>query len=76
VFLLTRRATPDTITIRMQRFSDQSEWADRRESGRDGHSNPFLRFDDGAHGDFLEWRTDLEARLRSGELSPALEVGS
>jgi hypothetical protein len=34
---------------------------------------PYLRFDDAAHGIFLEWRTDLETRLRSGELSPALE---
>jgi putative DNA primase/helicase len=34
---------------------------------------PFLRFEDEAHGDFLGWRTDLERRLRSGELSPALE---
>ena len=34
---------------------------------------PFLRFDAAAHDDFLGWRKDLEARLRSGELSPALE---
>jgi Protein of unknown function (DUF3987) len=33
----------------------------------------YLRFDEGAHDDFLEWRKDLESRLRSGELSPALE---
>jgi Protein of unknown function (DUF3987) len=36
-------------------------------------SVPCLRFDDAAHADFLEWRTDLERRLRSEELSPALE---
>jgi putative DNA primase/helicase len=34
---------------------------------------PFLRFDEAALGIFVEWRTDLERRLRSGELSPALE---
>jgi putative DNA primase/helicase len=34
---------------------------------------PFLRFDEGAHDDFLSWHTDLEARLRGGELSRALE---
>jgi hypothetical protein len=34
---------------------------------------PSLRFDEAAHSDFLEWRKDLEQRLRSGELSPALE---
>src|SRR5262249_17962992 len=34
---------------------------------------PFLRFDEEALGVFREWRADLERRLRSGELSPALE---
>jgi Protein of unknown function (DUF3987) len=34
---------------------------------------PYLRFDDDAHADFLGWRTDLERRLRSEDLSPALE---
>lgn len=34
---------------------------------------PYLRFDDAAQGLFAEWRADLERRLRSGELSPALE---
>jgi hypothetical protein len=34
---------------------------------------PYLRFDNHAHADFLDWRTDLEKRLRSGEISPALE---
>jgi hypothetical protein len=32
-----------------------------------------LRFDERAQGDFLDWRTDLEGQLRSGEFSPALE---
>ena len=34
---------------------------------------PYLRFDDAAREDFRGWRTDLERRLRSGEMSPALE---
>jgi hypothetical protein len=34
---------------------------------------PCLRFDEPAHEDFLGYRTDLERRLRSGEISPALE---
>jgi putative DNA primase/helicase len=34
---------------------------------------PFFRFDEEAHDIFLDWRADLERRLRSGEESPALE---
>jgi putative DNA primase/helicase len=34
---------------------------------------PFLRFDESASADFLDWRGDLEQRLRAGEMSPALE---
>jgi putative DNA primase/helicase len=34
---------------------------------------PALRFDEGALADFLDWRTDLERLLRSGDLSPVLE---
>jgi hypothetical protein len=34
---------------------------------------PCLGLDTEAHGIFLEWRQDLEARVRSGELHPALE---
>jgi putative DNA primase/helicase len=34
---------------------------------------PSLRFDEDAAAEFLTWRTDLEGRLRSGDLSPALE---
>jgi Protein of unknown function (DUF3987) len=34
---------------------------------------PFMRFDEDAAADFLGWRADLEKRLRSGELSPAME---
>lgn len=34
---------------------------------------PYLRFDGGGLEMFLEWRTDLEGRLRDGELHPAIE---
>src|SRR5262249_37546052 len=34
---------------------------------------PFLRFDEEAAAEFLEWRANLEGRLRSGEMAPALE---
>ncbi|MBV8773127.1 MAG: DUF3987 domain-containing protein [Deltaproteobacteria bacterium] len=34
---------------------------------------PFLRFDEGAHGLFAEWRSDLEKRLRSADMGSALE---
>jgi hypothetical protein len=34
---------------------------------------PYLRFEVAAHEDFPGWRMDLERRLRSGEISPALE---
>jgi putative DNA primase/helicase len=34
---------------------------------------PWLRFDEAAYADFLDWRKDLEQRLRSGDMSPALE---
>ncbi|MGD0635669.1 MAG: DUF3987 domain-containing protein [Beijerinckiaceae bacterium] len=34
---------------------------------------PFLRFDNAAQGLFEEWRAGLESRLRSNDLSPALE---
>jgi hypothetical protein len=34
---------------------------------------PFVRFDEEAAAEFLDWRTGLERRLRGDELSPALE---
>jgi Protein of unknown function (DUF3987) len=34
---------------------------------------PWLQFDDAAYAAFLDWRQDLETRLRSGDMSPALE---
>jgi Protein of unknown function (DUF3987) len=34
---------------------------------------PYLRFSEEAGAEFLGWRTDLESRVRSGNLSPAME---
>jgi len=34
---------------------------------------PSFHFSEAAHSEFLAWRTDLERRLRSAEISPALE---
>jgi putative DNA primase/helicase len=43
-------------------------------AGRDEDGGiPYLRFDDGAQEGFDAWRSGLEARLRSGELHPAME---
>jgi putative DNA primase/helicase len=38
----------------------------------DFHPAPFLRFDQSAHDDFVEWRKDLERKLRSDEFPPSL----
>jgi hypothetical protein len=47
----------------------------QRDTHVDGEPDgpPFLRFDAGGLGLFLEWRTDLETRLRGGDLHPAME---
>lgn len=47
----------------------------QRDEGIDGEPDglPYLRFDADALALFVEWRTDLEARLRSGDLHPAME---
>jgi putative DNA primase/helicase len=49
--------------------------AAKRDRGGDGDDEglPYLRFGLDAHDRFVEWRTDLERRLRSGDLHPALE---
>jgi len=47
----------------------------QRDEGIDGEKDglPYLRFDADALALFVEWRTDLDARLRSGDLHPAME---
>jgi hypothetical protein len=37
-------------------------------------SIPFLRLSAAAHDEFLNWRSDLERRLRTGKMAPALEA--
>lgn len=46
-----------------------------QDKGHDGEPDglPYLRFDEAGLGLFLEWRTDLEARLRGGDLHQAME---
>jgi hypothetical protein len=39
-----------------------------------GDSVPFLRLSEAAHDDFLNWRTDLERRLRTDRMPAALEA--
>jgi putative DNA primase/helicase len=34
---------------------------------------PYLRFNEAATVEFLEWRSDVECRLRTGDMPPALE---
>ncbi len=47
----------------------------QRDAGMEGEpeGQPFLRFLQDAGGLFLEWRTELEVRLRGGDLHPAME---
>ena len=47
----------------------------KRDRGADGDEDglPYLRFTTDATDRFVEWRTDWEKRLRSGDLCPALE---
>lgn len=47
----------------------------QRDTNLDGNPDgpPYLRLSPAALELFLEWRTDLETRLRAGELHPALE---
>jgi len=54
---------------------DPAEIGAHQDRDHDGEPDgiPYLRFDERGHALFLEWRTDLEARLRSEELHPALE---
>jgi Protein of unknown function (DUF3987) len=57
---------------------DQLDWraihAQRdRGSNGDEEGQPYLRFGTDAYHIFTSWRTDLERRLRAGDLHPALE---
>ena len=68
------RAAAFTVFERL----DGLDWhtiAAKRDRGADGDEEglPYLRFGLDAHDRFVGWRTDLEKRLRSGDLHPALE---
>ncbi|MBN1903732.1 MAG: DUF3987 domain-containing protein [Deltaproteobacteria bacterium] len=53
-------------------FSEKNAMQDRDFNGK-LEGTPYLRFDQEGLGLFREWRQDLETKLRSGELHPALE---
>ncbi len=57
------------------RMSELDERTARKMGASKGNFDkvPFFRFDEIARGEFVEWRSDLERRLRRHELSPALE---
>ena len=70
----------DARTVAFKVFEDLVglDWhtiAATRDRGADGdeYGLPYLRFTRVANERFVEWRTDWEKRLRSGELSPALD---
>ena len=70
----------DARTVAFEVFEDLVglDWhtiAATRDRGADGDEDglPYLRFTSVANERFVEWRTNWEKRLRSGDLSPALE---
>jgi Protein of unknown function (DUF3987) len=58
-----------------EQMSTLSEDAVRKLGAQKGRfdKTPYFRFDEAAREQFADWRKRLELRLRSGELSPALE---
>jgi Protein of unknown function (DUF3987) len=58
-----------------EQMSTLSEDTVRKLGAQKGHldKTPHFRFDEAAREQFADWRKRLELRLRSGELSPALE---
>jgi len=57
-------------------FEELTDLKESRGIGAEQQSDwqiPYLRFDDHAQGYFDNWRTDLELRLRTGDLPPAIE---
>jgi hypothetical protein len=57
------------------RMSELTEKAARKLGAQKGSldKTPFFRFDEASRREFVDWRSDLERLLRSGEMSPALE---
>ncbi len=63
---------------RIFEYLDDLDWhaiGAKRDRGIDGDEEglPYLRFGVDANDRFVDWRTELEKRLRSGDLHPALE---
>ena len=75
-----RSPDKDARTAAFQVFEDLEnlDWhgiGAKRDRGADGDEDglPYLRFGPDAIERFVEWRTDWEKRLRSGDLHPALK---
>lgn len=67
-------ALADAETIGLPWDADDTSSPEAFGAERDEYDAlPFLRFDPTAQGVFAEWRAGLESRIRSGQLSPALE---
>ncbi|MGB6797896.1 MAG: YfjI family protein [Xanthobacteraceae bacterium] len=67
-----------TTAFQIFEYLDGLDWhaiAAKRDRGAEGDDEglPYLRFGLDANERFVEWRTELEKRLRSGDLHPALE---
>ena len=68
------KRTANDLFERLDKLTQEEAGADQ-DMDQDGRADgiPYLRFDGAALELFIEWRTDLEHRVRSGDLHPALE---
>ena len=68
--------TAHRVFERLMNADPVADWKAEEPTGPDGAPDgnpPFLRFEEAAAEMFIEWRTDLENELRSGDLHPAME---
>ena len=70
--LTTARESAWEVFTRLSKLDTSAALKDGAELGA-YDKTPALRFADDAHATFLEWRSDLEPRVRHGELSASLE---
>lgn len=69
---IDRWPDPQAKQVAWERF-EQLAAATFEHAERDDAGQPYLRFDHEAQRRFDDWRADLEARLRAGDLHAALE---
>jgi hypothetical protein len=67
------RTTKQTYNARAICVSTSAASAASEESDTPKRRTPFFRFDDAAFEELTHWRENPERRLRSHELSPAIE---